>query len=170
MKKPATKDLPYPVTEPTALMIEMRKKIEDIEPPVKWNMGTWNFSTWEPDHLHWVAPSTMTLYSDGSIVGTVGHLAVMRRTGWPLDEGIAWWPCVQIDLLDDSDSMLSQITVSFGKIPYKFSVDNVSHTWNAPGIPQHLARISKIKGRRVWEPDGNDSPVIIPITPPIPIP
>ena len=127
------------------------------------------FQTWEPEHLHCVAPSSFTVYSNGDVVATAQHLANMCRTGGILDEGHPWVPTVELTILDDKNTPLVSQVFSMGRLNYKESTDNVVKKWSLPALAPYLEKGTWSDIKRNWVPNYEPLPPVIPITPPIPI-
>lgn len=108
------------------------------------------FESWEPDHLHWVAPSNIIIYDNGDWFIFVSHLANMRRTGGVLDTGNYQSWCINVAYLDKNKSVLHSKDYPVCGLDYKQSRDNLGVSGNDPGVPSILTNLqSGLFTRRV---------------------
>jgi hypothetical protein len=59
-----------------------------------------SFPDWDPDSLHWNAPSNMNINDDGYWFLYAKHLSNYRRTGGVIDSGNTWTALVNVTLYD----------------------------------------------------------------------
>ncbi|CAK7083482.1 MAG: hypothetical protein CITR_04085 [Citrobacter freundii] len=100
------------------------------------------FKSWEPDHLHWVAPSNIIIYDNGDWFIFISHLANMRRTGGPLDTGNYQSWCVNVSYLDKNKSVLHSKDYPVCGLQYKQYKDNLGVSGNDPSVPGILSNLN----------------------------
>ncbi|WLR90949.1 hypothetical protein [Shinella zoogloeoides] len=125
----------------------------------------WEFDSWAPDHRHWVAPSSLTIYDDATVRMKAAHLASMWR--WPIvDDGPAFDYSFEVELFYQD---VHFVTLSFHliRLAYRKSVDNFDVTNSYPHLFKYLDKATKARPSRVItkEPPRDDV-----IKVPIPVP
>jgi hypothetical protein len=122
--------------------------------------------TWEPDHLHWVAPSNIILYSNGNLSASAAHLANMLRLGGIFDTGGLYHALFDLSLKESADSPpLITLSYAIASLPYKKSVDNVVRNWSLPGLPRYIEKANHASLARRWVGGEVPPPPTIPFPP-----
>ncbi|MGL4094376.1 hypothetical protein [Agrobacterium cavarae] len=126
----------------------------------------WDFDTWEPEHRHWVAPSSLTIYSDYSVRMTAAHLAAMWRWPGPFDDGPAFDFWFEVELFYQ-DQPFIKLAFNVIRLGYRQKSDNFDVTRSYAHLARYLEKATKARVSRVIakEPPRDDK---IPI--PIPTP
>lgn len=133
---------------------------------------SFDLTTWEPDHLHWVAPSKIILYSNGDLVATASHIANMRRTGGIFDTGERYSAVFDLALLENETDSKSIITLTYAiaTLNYKDGEDNIVRKWNLPGLPPFIEKANFASLTQRWNHGIVPPATTIPIGPPITFP
>lgn len=84
------------------------------------------FETWEPNSLHWVAPSNLIIYSDGTWFLYAQRISNQRRTGGSFDTGNYRTWLVSVEFLNNTGSIVHAGEYILGGLNYKSSDDNIS--------------------------------------------
>jgi hypothetical protein len=89
------------------------------------------FDDWAPDHIHFEHGLSLSIYSDGSIVGVAGHLANHRRE-------FGGYRFMMIYQLKSSQGVLIQAgSITLADLAMDQIQDNVVHTIYNSWIPVH---------------------------------
>jgi hypothetical protein len=110
----------------------------------------WKFDSWEPDHMHWVAPSNFIIYNDGTWFFFAQHLANMRRNNdWGFDTGWDWsfeFDTAYFDAPDGKGTVVHANTYKLAYLHYKDERDNYTQTGTDPRFPTVLGSIQSALG------------------------
>ena len=130
--------IPAHAQETNEIVIEIdANRTKVTEAALKSEIFDVKFDTWEPNSLHWVAPSNMIIYSDGSWFIYAIHIANMRRTGGLFDVGQYRTWLVNVQYLNAQDSVVHASDYVLRGLDYKGEVDNAT----AQGVDRRLAEI-----------------------------
>ncbi|MDR6236628.1 hypothetical protein [Pseudomonas oryzihabitans] len=93
----------------------------------KWVHFDFQFSTWVDDHRHWIAPSNLIVYNDGSWFAFATHLAQMRRNNnIGVDIGFGCKFEVDVQFRNAQGAIIYARTYNLASLHYKDSADNAS--------------------------------------------
>lgn len=95
----------------------------------KFAQFTPQFATWEPNSLHWQAPSNLVVYSDGTWFLFAQHCANFRRLGGSFDTGATYtWfvDAIYYDQPGGVGNIIHAINYGLVSLPYKSERDNVT--------------------------------------------
>ncbi|WP_321946538.1 hypothetical protein [Paraburkholderia sp. J10-1] len=105
------------------------------------------FDSWEPNSLHWPAPSSLSIQWDGSWSFFAAHLANMRRTGGFFDTGTTFNFGLTLSFYDvdvplhASHAPIYTTNIGIASLDYKNSADNVVKNGLDPRIAELAAQI-----------------------------
>lgn len=99
------------------------------------------FPTWEPNSLHWVAPSNIIIYSDGNWFLYAQSISNQRRTGGFLDTGDDRTWLVATEFLNAQGSVVHAQEYVLRSLGYKHSEDNVKSSGNDSRLAAVVAQI-----------------------------
>ncbi|MER0108002.1 hypothetical protein ABQG55_04800 [Aeromonas dhakensis] len=123
-------------------------------------------TTWEPEHLHWVAPSKIILFSNGDLSATAAHIANMRRLGGIFDTGGFYHAAFDLGLQETADSKpFMTLSYAIAGLPYKKSVQNVKKLWSLPGLPPYIEKANYASLIQRWTGGEIPPPPVIPLPP-----
>ncbi|TBD04581.1 hypothetical protein ELH21_09335 [Rhizobium leguminosarum] len=120
------------------------------DPPVRWLLVRFNFVTWEPDNKHWVAPSSLDIFSDGTLVFKARHLAAMYRNPGPIDDGPSYRFCFGLNLWKNN-TILTRIGMCFAELAYRQPADNIVLEITRPDLKPRLLQADSANGQRTIE-------------------
>jgi hypothetical protein len=101
------------------------------------------FDTWEPNSLHWVSPSNMIIYDDGSWFIYVQHIANFRRTGGIFDTGDYWTWLINVQFINAQESVVHANDYIIRGLGYKGEQDNATSQGIDKQIFDTKAQIAK---------------------------
>lgn len=123
----------------------------------------YEFSNWEPNHLHWNDPSKFVFFISGEIVFFAKRLSNQRRTG-VLDSGRTFYATIEFKFYKKADDPRPFYTYELpvARLGWKTRVDDYQKSWFLPGlIPYFTNSFSRVT--RHWRADSNEvPPVVIP--------
>lgn len=96
------------------------------------------FDDWQPDSLHWNAPSNMEIYSNGTWFIYAAHVANMRRASSLFDQGWYYNFGVTVTFYSRSNSVLHLTECPLIGLNYKEEKWNVSASGHDPRIAEIL--------------------------------
>lgn len=147
------------------------KTLDPTGDAFNWILIQTYFETWEPEHLHWVKPSSFLVYLNGDVEISAHHLANMRRTGGILDEGRPFVPVVHWELQDANHKSLLKLSFNMGALNYKQSADEIVKKWSLPGLRSYFQPLLGGNGTlfsslsRQWVPVSLQPPPVITLPP-----
>jgi hypothetical protein len=106
----------------------------------------WDFASWEPDHVHWVAPSNFILYNDGGWFFYARHLAAMRRNNEFFDIGWAYNFDFDVTFKNASGTVIHANSYKFADLNYKSERDNYTQTGTDSTFAKLLDDIQSASG------------------------
>lgn len=107
------------------------------------------FTNWEENHLHWVSPSNMVVYNDGSWFIFASHIANMKRQNGPFDVGWEYTWYISVQYLNAQNSILHSKDYVLRTLNYKGEVDNVTASGVDARLPEVLSQIDSANFGRI---------------------
>ncbi len=106
------------------------------------------FADWQEDHMHWPAPSSVTIYDTGEIRVEAAYLANMLRTSQVLDTGDWNYFVVYIRLVDQNNHVVWADWVQAASLGYKHETRNVNTVSKFSDLPEQLGKGYQFKVER----------------------
>lgn len=88
-----------------------------------------DFESWEPDNKHWVAPSVLEIWSDGTIRFAARELSNMNRHPGPIDGGPDFSFSLSLDLKGYQGEVVHRLGLRLGTLGYRVKWENFDCTW-----------------------------------------
>lgn len=110
------------------------------------------FETWQPDSLHWVAPSNLLIYTDGSWYFYASHIANMRRTLPILDGGARWTWKVHLDFKNSSESIIYSTDYVLRTLNYKEEENHAQIYGYDNYLASIIGNVDSCQSERILDP------------------
>lgn len=114
----------------------------------------WEFETWQPENLHWDAPSSLNISDNGDWYAFASRLENQRRSGGFFDTGhnfdynitVTFYPEVNC-----GGASLYGFTIHLDALDYKDVHTNVSRRGNDPNIQAIVDRANCARAQREFD-------------------
>lgn len=144
----------------TELMFEDRSteissihKLDRVNKPLRVGLKAFidwsaDFPSWEPNSLHWVAPSNWLIRSDGSWYIYASHVANMRRMPGPFDTGWNYDFGFSVAYQDSNGTVIHAADHHLVSLKYKEERNDVPNNGLDPRYAEIRAQIVSASGRQ----------------------